>query len=84
MKNLTIKQKIFLISAVPLLFLIIISGYLLYKEYKSYEVYGKMEKLIKIATVHMPDLLIELQRERGYSTTYLANEGKKFKNELLN
>jgi len=84
MKKLTIKQKIFLLSVVPLVFLIIISSYLLYKEYKSYEAYGKMEKLIKIATIYMPNLLIELQRERGYSTAYLANEGKKFKNELLN
>jgi len=84
MKNLTIKQKILLLSAVPLAFLVIISGYLLYKEYKKYEIYNKMKKLIKIETVYMPNLLIELQRERGYSTAYLANKGKKFKSELLN
>ena len=79
MKNLTIKQKIFLLSAVPLAFLIIISGYLLYKEYKKYEVYNKMGKLIKIEAVYMPNLLIELQRERGYSTAYLANKERNSK-----
>jgi len=84
MKNLTIKQKILLLSIVPLTFLIVISGYLLYKEYKKYEIYSTIEKLIKIETIYMPNLLIELQKERGYSTAYLANKGKKFKNELLN
>ena len=84
MKNLTIKQKILLLSIVPLTFLIVISGYLLYKEYKKYEIYSTIEKLIKIETIYMPNLLIELQKERGYSAAYLANEGKRFKNELLN
>ncbi|HIQ51262.1 MAG TPA: methyl-accepting chemotaxis protein [Nautiliaceae bacterium] len=84
MKNLTIKQKLIILTAVPLAFLIIISGVLLYKEYKEYKIYCKMRKLIKIETVYMPNLLIELQKERGYSTAYLANKGKKFKEELLN
>ena len=83
-KNLSIKQKILLIAIVPLIILILVSSNLFYRDYKTYKVYEKAKKLIEVEAVHMPNLLIELQKERGYSTAYLANEGKKFRNELLN
>ena len=84
MKNLTIKQKMLLLITIPLLFLIIISSFLIYKEFKKYKIYSKLRQLIKTEVIYMPNLLIELQKERGYSAAYLANEGKRFKNELLN
>ncbi|GAB6044626.1 hypothetical protein JCM11957_02240 [Caminibacter profundus] len=81
-KNLTIKKKLLLLAGLPLFFLVLFAGYLIYDQYKQYKKEENFKKLIVLSTEYMPNILVELQKERGLSSAYIANRGQRFKDEL--
>jgi len=82
MKNLSIKQKMWLIVALPLVFLLIFGGYLVYDNYKNLSNLKKLDAIMNLTVKNTSNVIYEIQKERGYSLAYIANKGKKFKNEL--
>ncbi|MEO1924192.1 MAG: nitrate- and nitrite sensing domain-containing protein, partial [Nautiliaceae bacterium] len=82
LKKLSIKQKLMLLVGVPLTFLVILAGYLIYDTYNQFKEDKNFKKVLVMSAEYMPNLLVELQKERGLSSAYIANNGKKFKAEL--
>jgi len=82
-KNLSIKKKLLIAVGVPLTFMILFAGYLLVDQYSSLSKQKVYHKIITLTVKYMANAMLELQKERGLSTAYLANSGKKFKNELI-
>jgi len=83
LKNLSIKQKMFMIVALPVLFLLIFASYLLYDNYTNLNNLKNLHKIMNLTVEYTSKAIHELQKERGYSIAYLANKGTKFKSELL-
>jgi len=82
LKNLTIKQKLLLTVGLPLVFLVLFSFYLIYNEYQQLQKEKTFQKVLVLTVKYMSNALIELQKERGLSTAYIASGGKKFKVQL--
>jgi methyl-accepting chemotaxis protein len=80
-KDITINQKLFIITTVSVLVLLyyaITSGFVSYKEYKSL---NSIYKTIELATASSA-LLHETQKERGYTAGFLGSKGNKFSLQL--
>ncbi len=82
LKNLSIKQKMFMIVALPVFFLLVFASYLIYDNYQNLSNLKKLENIMQLTIKHTSKAIHELQKERGYSIAYIANGGKKFKEEL--
>ncbi|NPA10890.1 MAG: methyl-accepting chemotaxis protein [Epsilonproteobacteria bacterium] len=82
-KNLTIRQKLMMVVGLPLFFLVLFGGYLVNDFFHVYKEEKNFKDVLTLSAKIMPQTLLEIQKERGYSTAYIANDGKKFKNELL-
>jgi len=78
-----IKQKMLLLVGLPLFLLILSVGYFAYDNYKDLHNLKKAEKVLKLNINKMSNTLVEIQKERGFSVAYVANDGKKFKSELI-
>lgn len=77
-----IKTKILLISFLPILFL----GAFFYSKIK--ELNKDISNLLKLESysnvlIKSSNLIHELQKERGLSSLFLSNDGKKYKNEIF-
>ncbi|EDM24257.1 putative mcp-type signal transduction protein [Caminibacter mediatlanticus TB-2] len=83
MRGVSIKKKMFFLIYIPIILLIILSGYLFYINYQKLNVFDKAKKVLDLNIEYMSDALVELQKERGFSVAYIANNGKKFKRNLL-
>ncbi len=79
----TIKQKLILLVSVPLIAVIMFGGYLIKDFYCKYSMEEKFDKLTELSMDYMANALVEIQKERGLSSAYIANKGKKFKTELI-
>jgi len=82
LKNLSIKQKMFMIVALPVAFLLVFASYLLWDNYKDLKNLEYLHKVMNLTVKYTSKAIHELQKERGYSIAYLANNGMKFKDEL--
>jgi methyl-accepting chemotaxis protein len=78
-----IRQKMLLLVGLPLILLIISVGYFAYENYIKLDFLKRAQKVLNLNINYMSNALVELQKERGYSVAYIANDGKKFKKELL-
>jgi len=83
LKNLDIKKKLVILVGFPLFFMVLFAIYIIKDFYGNYKEDYNFKKVLILSAKVMPAALIEIQKERGYSTAYLANDGKKFKNELI-
>jgi methyl-accepting chemotaxis protein len=83
MKNLSIKQKMLIIVAIPVFFLLLFASYLVYDNYQNLSQLQKLKKIMEVTVNYTSKAIHELQKERGYSIAYIANKGQKFKRELL-
>jgi len=83
-KNLSIKKKLLLLVGFPLTVLILLSAYVVYKKYNDVSTLHKLNKVFEFARYDISNLLLNIQRERGYSSAYISSGGKKFKAELQN
>ena len=82
LKRLSLENKMKLIAAFPLIFIIILSLSVLFD---SYEKKNKLESIKEIVVLNtkISLLLHETQKERGMSAGYLGSKGLKFKEDLL-
>ena len=76
-KNLPIKSRLFLISIIPIIALIIVGGIVINDHYKDYNKYTKLETLVVLNT-KISTLVHELQKERGASAGFIGSKGEKF------
>ncbi len=83
LKKMSIKQKMLLLTGLPLLLLVISVGWIIFQNYKSLDELNKAKKILNLNIKYMSDTLVEIQKERGLSVAYISSGGKKFKNALL-
>lgn len=81
-KDFSIKTKLFTLTIIPLIFIIILSSLFIYKEYKNKNEYSTLKQLIKVDS-NISLLLHEIQKERGMSVGYIGSNAKEFKNKLI-
>ncbi|ACM93606.1 methyl-accepting chemotaxis sensory transducer [Nautilia profundicola AmH] len=81
-KNWSIKKKLLIAVGLPLTFLILLAGNLLVTQYNNLQYEKTYQKILSLTINYMSNALVELQKERGLSSAYIANRGKKFKSEL--
>ena len=82
-KNMTIKQKLLFLVILPIILILILSAYLLNNLYHNYDSIKKLDILMELTVKKTSNVMTAIQKERGYSVAYLANDGKKFKNRLM-
>ena len=83
LKNMTIKQKLVFLVILPIVLILILSAYLLDNLYENYNSIKKLNILMGLTVKKTSNVMTAIQKERGYSVAYLANNGKKFKNKLI-
>lgn len=79
--DISFKNKIFILLALPLIGFLWLSGVTLTQ---NYSVNNEMEKLSQLTqlSITYSDLVHELQKERGATAGFLGSKGNKFVNEL--
>ncbi len=82
MKNLNTKLKLFVLSAIPLFLILIISTLYLKDLNQNYSSQKKIETLSGFYILS-GNLVHELQKERGLSAGFLSSEGKEFQSEII-
>ncbi len=81
MNNMTIKNKLIMILALPIISLVFLSSVISYERYKTSNGYNKLEDAVKLST-KITSLVHELQKERGMTAGYLGSKGVKFKDKI--
>ena len=76
-----LKNKIPTILIIPLVILLVYSIYSGFEKLEEKSIYHNMDRYIHFSTISS-NLIHELQKERGYSSGYIASNGKSFKKEL--
>jgi len=77
MNNLTIKNKLMLLSAISLFVIFLYSAKYAYSSYSIYKDDTHTSSLIELS-VKLSSVLHELQKERGASAGFIGSNGKKF------
>ena len=80
MSKLSIKLKLLINIAIPLIFLGLFASYLLYDKYSALQEQKQYQMISQLTTDKMTKAFIELQKERGFSILYMASG--KYKSEL--
>jgi methyl-accepting chemotaxis protein len=83
MKGLTIKQKLAVLTALPIFLLTLISAVVLFNSYQTLDSDTKLKKSL-ILTQKISKLIHETQKERGATAGFLGSKGKKFADTLRN
>ena len=81
LKNMSIKNKIKVISIIPLFFMVLFSFYIINKSYKEQLSLERTHKIISL-NIKISELLHETQKERGSSAGFIGSKGNKFKDIL--
>ncbi|XOB63743.1 methyl-accepting chemotaxis protein [Campylobacterota bacterium DY0563] len=81
MNNLSLKNKIILILALPILAIIFLSGQNVYEKIKEKKALEKSKEYIELSLLSS-HLLKSLQEEREYSLIFINSYGKEFSKEL--
>jgi len=82
-KSMSIKQKLLFLVFIPIVLILLLSAYLLNDMGKKYNKVKSLDVLMKLNVNIISKLMVDIQKERGYSVAYLANDGKKFRTKLL-
>ncbi len=82
MKSLSIKQKLWILIAIPLIGLMVYAVMNFIPNYKLYKKAASLEELAKLSVL-VGDFVHAVQKERGYTSGFLGSGGLKFKSELL-
>jgi methyl-accepting chemotaxis protein len=77
----TIKQKLFFMTLIPVFVLVYYALNHAYMEYQNHHRATLLQESIEIGIL-CSNLVHELQKERGYTAGYLGSKGVKFSNEL--
>lgn len=81
MKNLKIRTRISLSLLLPIVGLILFSGYLILGKQQTANEMKSLHELARLAPV-ISDLVNELQKERGTAAMFIVSKGKKFVKEV--
>ncbi len=81
MNDLTIKNKLLLLSSIVLVVILAYSFYTAYNAYSSYSNDSRAHSIVKLS-VKVSSVLHELQKERGASAGFLGSGGKRFSDIL--
>jgi methyl-accepting chemotaxis protein len=81
MKDMTIKNKLLLLTITTIVVILAYATKISYDSYQNYSNYKKMRDLIQVS-VKMSAVLHELQKERGASAGFLSSHGAKFSDIL--
>ena len=81
--KLSLKLKLMLLLAFPVIGLIIFSGMQGYQNYQRYSQMNKIETLSTLA-VKISSFVHETQKERGMTAGFIGSSGKKFADKLPN
>ncbi|MEA3314670.1 MAG: nitrate- and nitrite sensing domain-containing protein [Campylobacterota bacterium] len=82
-KNISIKSKLLLLVAIPLIALFIIMGELFYKDFKSLNSFKNLQSTVILST-KISEIIHETQKERGMTAGFLSSKGKLFSTKLPN
>ncbi len=77
----TIRTRLKMIGVVPILLLILLSGYFFVTSYVNYEKANALETILN-NNAHLSKTLVDIGKERGLTSLYLGSDGKEF-SELL-
>ena len=81
MNNISMKTKLMLLIALPLIGLIILSVILNKEHFQTTKNLEKIEK-ITILSTKLSSMIHEIQKERGLSASFLGSKGVKFKDKV--
>jgi methyl-accepting chemotaxis protein len=81
MKNLSIKKRLALIIAIPILVIFIISAKSILTNYNSHKEFELIDEQVKLS-IKISALVHELQKERGTTAGFIGSKGKKFTTKL--
>ena len=81
MKNVKIKYRIFMISAVAILGMLVFSGFLLVEQRSTVTDMESLNELAGLAPT-ISALVHEMQKERGASAGFIGSKGQKFAQKL--
>ena len=81
LKTMSIKNKIRLISILPLVFVVILSFYININIYQKVSQLKDMKELTNLS-IKISSLLHETQKERGLSASFIVSNDIKFKESL--
>jgi methyl-accepting chemotaxis protein len=80
-KDLKIKTKLIILSAIPMFVIFVLSSIAVYQNFNKKVEYAKLEKVIELnAKVSL--LIHETQKERGATAGFLGSKGTKFVDKL--
>jgi len=82
-QKMTIKQKLFFLIFLPIVLILVLSAYLLEDMFKNYNQVKSLDILMKFNINEISKVIVDVQKERGYSIAYMANDDKKFRDRLL-
>jgi len=77
----TLSQRLLIIFAIPMIFLILQSSFVSYNAYNRYCEFEKVQNITQTAMV-INNVLTQLQRERGLSSAYISSNYHHFQKEL--
>ncbi|BAF70454.1 nitrate- and nitrite sensing domain-containing protein [Nitratiruptor sp. SB155-2] len=76
-----LKNRLRLISLIPILLLLIVSSYVVYTSYQQYNQTNQLKTRITI-NKSLESLMKEIAKERGMTSIFLGSNGKKLKSSL--
>ncbi len=76
-----ISTRIYVALVLPVIGMLLFSGYVIVKQYHTSSAIGKLSELVELS-VKMSSLVHEQQKERGATAVFLGSKGTKFRSEL--
>jgi len=78
----TIQSRLKMVGVVPILFLILLSGYFFVTSYLNFEKANALKTVLN-NNANLGKTLIQIGKERGLTALYLGSDGKEFKDSLI-
>jgi len=77
----TIRNRLKMVGVVPIMFLILLSGYFFVTSYLNYEKASALKTILN-NNAHLNKSLVQIGKERGLTSLYMGSEGKEFSGSL--
>ena len=77
----TIRNRLKMVGVVPIMFLILLSGYFFVTSYLNFEKANALKTILN-NNAHLNKSLVQIGKERGLTSLYLGSEGKEFSEPL--
>jgi len=80
--DVSLKKKIFLLLALPVMGVLALSTTAIVKSYATYQSMVEVEESVLVAT-NFANLVHELQKERGMTAGFIGSKGQKFADDII-